>query len=54
MARVEVRGLVKKYGASFDPYLRPITKPVAGTVKVADTGIHWSEPRDLPELERRV
>jgi uncharacterized protein (TIGR02217 family) len=30
--------LVKKYGASFDPYLRPITKPVAGTVKVAVGG----------------
>jgi uncharacterized protein (TIGR02217 family) len=24
--------LVKTYGASFDPYVRPITKPVAGTV----------------------
>ncbi len=30
--------LVKRYGASFDPYLRPITKPVAGTVKVAVSG----------------
>lgn len=30
--------LVKKYGASFDPYLRPITKPVAGTVRVAVGG----------------
>lgn len=27
--------LVKRYGASFDPYDRPITKPVAGTVRVA-------------------
>jgi uncharacterized protein (TIGR02217 family) len=26
--------LVKKYGADFDPYLRPITKPVAGSVTV--------------------
>jgi uncharacterized protein (TIGR02217 family) len=26
--------LVKKYGASFDPYLRPVTKPVAETVSV--------------------
>lgn len=30
--------LVKAYGASFDPYLRPITKPVAGSVKVAVDG----------------
>ena len=30
--------LVKKYGASFDPYFRPITKPVAGTVRVAVGG----------------
>ena len=27
--------LVKRYGASFDPYLRSISKPVAGTVRVA-------------------
>jgi uncharacterized protein (TIGR02217 family) len=27
--------LTKTYGASFDPYLRPITKPVDGTVRVA-------------------
>src|SRR3954471_1439699 len=27
--------LTKKYGASFDPYLRSITKPVAGSVRVA-------------------
>jgi uncharacterized protein (TIGR02217 family) len=26
--------LVKQYGAAFDPYLRPITKPVAETVQV--------------------
>jgi uncharacterized protein (TIGR02217 family) len=31
--------LVKKYGASFDPYLRPITKPVAGTVVVKVGGV---------------
>ncbi len=31
--------LVKKYGASFDPYLRPITKPVSGTVSVAVGGV---------------
>jgi uncharacterized protein (TIGR02217 family) len=30
--------LVKQYGASFDPYLRPITKPVAGSVRVATGG----------------
>ncbi|WP_338607367.1 DUF2460 domain-containing protein [Pelagibacterium nitratireducens] len=30
--------LVKRYGASFDPYLRPITKPVAGSVTVALDG----------------
>lgn len=31
--------LVKRYGASFDPYDRPITKPVAGTVRVALAGV---------------
>jgi len=30
--------LKKRYGASFDPYLRPITKPVAGSVLVAVAG----------------
>lgn len=30
--------LVKRYGASFDPYLRPIAKPVAGSVRVAVNG----------------
>jgi uncharacterized protein (TIGR02217 family) len=30
--------LVKKYGASFDPWLRPITKPVGGAVRVAVAG----------------
>lgn len=38
--------LTKRYGASFDPYLRPITKPVAGTVRVAVAGVEqlsgWS------------
>ena len=28
----------RRYGASFDPYLRPITKPVDGTVRVAVDG----------------
>ena len=31
-------GLTKRYGADFDPYLRPITKPVAGSVMVAVAG----------------
>jgi uncharacterized protein (TIGR02217 family) len=31
--------LVKRYGASFDPYLRPITKPVAGTVVAKVDGV---------------
>lgn len=30
--------LVKRYGASFDPWLRPISKPVAGSVRVAVAG----------------
>ncbi|HTJ56991.1 MAG TPA: DUF2460 domain-containing protein [Devosiaceae bacterium] len=30
--------LSKRYGASFDPYFRPITKPVAGSVLVAVAG----------------
>ena len=30
--------LVKRYGAEFDPWLRPITKPVAGSVRVAAAG----------------
>ena len=30
--------LTKKYGANFDPYLRPIAKPVVGTVRVAVAG----------------
>jgi len=31
--------LLKRYGASFDPYDRPITKPVAGSVRVAVAGV---------------
>jgi len=31
--------LVKRYGAGFDPYMRPITKPVAGSVGVAVDGV---------------
>src|SRR5690606_30364771 len=38
--------LVKRYGAAFDPYLRPIAKPVAGSVRVAVDGVEpaggWS------------
>jgi uncharacterized protein (TIGR02217 family) len=30
--------LVKQYGAAFDPYLRPITKPVSGSVRLAVAG----------------
>jgi uncharacterized protein (TIGR02217 family) len=31
--------LTKRYGASFDPYIRPITRPVAGSVRVALGGV---------------
>lgn len=31
--------LTKRYGASFDPYLRPITKPVAETLAVKVDGV---------------
>ncbi|RYE76277.1 MAG: TIGR02217 family protein, partial [Hyphomicrobiales bacterium] len=31
--------LTKTYGASFDPYLRPITRPVSGTVVVKVDGV---------------
>lgn len=38
--------LTKRYGAAFDPYLRPITRPVAGSVRVAVAGVEltsgWS------------
>jgi uncharacterized protein (TIGR02217 family) len=30
--------LVRRYGARFDPYVRPITKPVAGSLRVAVAG----------------
>jgi len=30
--------LVRQYGANFDPWLRPITKPVEGSVRVAVAG----------------
>jgi uncharacterized protein (TIGR02217 family) len=31
--------LSKTYGAAFDPYVRPITKPVEGSVKMAVNGV---------------
>jgi len=31
--------LTKRYGADFDPYLRPISKPVSGSVAVAVAGV---------------
>lgn len=31
--------LTKRYGANFDPYLRPITRPVAGSVRIAVAGM---------------
>lgn len=31
--------LTKRYGAAFDPYFRPITRPVAGSVRVAVAGV---------------
>ncbi|MBI4922469.1 MAG: DUF2460 domain-containing protein [Devosia nanyangense] len=34
--------LVKRYGADFDPYLRPITKPVAASVSVFVDGLPTS------------
>ena len=35
--------LSKTYGASFDPYVRPITKPVDGSVKVAVDGVELTD-----------
>lgn len=31
--------LIKTYGGAFDPYVRPIAKPVSGTVRVAVAGV---------------
>lgn len=31
--------MTKTYGAGFDPYVRPITRPVAGSVRVAVGGV---------------
>lgn len=35
--------LSKWYGGSFDPYFRPITKPLAGTVRIAVEGVELGE-----------
>jgi uncharacterized protein (TIGR02217 family) len=35
--------LTKKYGADFDPYLRPITRPVAASVAVAVNGVETAD-----------
>ncbi len=39
--------LVKTYGSAFDPYVREIAKPVAGTVRVAVDTIEQSEGADF-------
>jgi uncharacterized protein (TIGR02217 family) len=39
--------LVKRYGGAFDPYDRPIARPVAGSVRVAVDGIEKSTPADF-------
>jgi uncharacterized protein (TIGR02217 family) len=39
--------LVKRYGATFAPYLREIAKPVAGTVLVAVGGVVQAEGADF-------
>lgn len=38
--------LTKRYGAAFDPYLRPITKPDVASVRVAVDGVELA-PADL-------
>jgi len=35
--------LTKTYGAEFDPYVRPITKPVAASVRVAVDGVETAD-----------
>lgn len=39
--------LVKTYGGAFSPYVRPITKPVPGSVRVAVGGVEKSEDTDF-------
>jgi uncharacterized protein (TIGR02217 family) len=46
--------LVKRYGAAFDPYLRPITKPVAGSLRVAVAGAELTAGFSLDPLTGRV
>jgi uncharacterized protein (TIGR02217 family) len=36
-------GLTKRYGSNFDPYLRPIAWPVAGSVRIAIDGVELTE-----------
>jgi len=42
--------LTKQYGGSFDPYFRPITKPVAGSVRVAVAGAELTTGWSLDTL----
>jgi uncharacterized protein (TIGR02217 family) len=39
--------LIKTYGLAHAPYTRPITKPVAGTIRVAVDGVEKSEGADF-------
>ena len=39
--------LTRAYGSAFDPYLRTITKPVAGSVRVAVDGTEQTEGTDF-------
>jgi uncharacterized protein (TIGR02217 family) len=39
--------LIKTYGANFDPYLRPITKPVDGSVRIAVDGTEMVSGRSV-------
>jgi uncharacterized protein (TIGR02217 family) len=46
--------LSKTYGASFDPYVREITKPVAGSVRVAVAGVERTTGYSVDTLTGRV
>ena len=46
--------LVKRYGTAFDPYLRPISKPVAGTLRLAVAGAELTTGFSLDPLTGRV
>jgi len=39
--------LVKRYGGDYAPYVRPITKPVAGSIRVAIGGVERAEGIDF-------